>query len=298
MRTQKRFTPALLERFTRLGRGTGTYEDYIPWHRIGRGDPASMGRSHLMMWRDRQRELLSDGEWVGLLFATMLDNIADVREQHKLSLNDGSSELLDYDVRFAGQFVPGTLSIARQLGIKHPRVNGKGFSDAWTMSTDQVLVLTLPSGQLEFLAVAYKPDIRALSKRARQLLSIEKEYWEVRGVTWILITPELFDKSVGLTLRRVAPWGLGTPVAPSAIRTAVDIVEQTLGYTFTYALDTLADCLGDKDLAQRSIWQAVWSGAVPMDLRRGWRPHLPIELLNPKTFAALNPVASRRSSWI
>lgn len=298
MRTQKRFTPALLERFTRLGRGTGTYQDYIPWHRVGRGDPASIGRSHLTMWRGRQRELLSDGEWVGLLFATMLNNIVDVREQHKLALNDGSSELVDYDVRFAGQFVPGTHSIAKQLGIKHPRVNGNGCSADWTMSTDQVLVLTLPSGQLEFLAIAYKPDRKALSERAHQLLSVEKEYWDVRGVRWILITPELFDRSVGLTLRRTIPWGLGTPVSPSAIRAAVDVVEQTLGHTFTYTLGTLTNLLGDEDLAQRSIWQAVWSGALPMDLRRGWRPHLPIELLTPSTFAALNPVASRRSSWI
>ena len=62
MRTTKRFTPAVLDRFKREGRGTGIFQDYIPWHKVSRGDPASSGRSHLVIWRSRLRELLSDGE--------------------------------------------------------------------------------------------------------------------------------------------------------------------------------------------------------------------------------------------
>ncbi len=68
MRTEKRFTPKVLERFRREGRGTGTYSDYTPWHRVSRGDPSSKGRSHLIVWMDRQRELLSDQEWGGAEF--------------------------------------------------------------------------------------------------------------------------------------------------------------------------------------------------------------------------------------
>jgi hypothetical protein len=298
MRTQKRFTPALLERYQRIGRGTGTHQDYIPWHRVGRSDPSSHGRSHLMMWRERQRELLSDGEWVGLLFATMLDNIEDLREQHKLALEDGPFELADYDIRFAGRIVPGTLAIAKKLGIKHPRVNGNGLSADWKMTTDQVLVLRRPCGQLELLAVAYKPDSKGLTKRNRQLLSIEKAYWDARGVQWLLITPELFDESVGLTLRRSVPWGLGTPVALSAMVAARRVVDLTLGHTYTYTIDTLAVMLGDKDTAQRAFWQAVWSGTIPMELRRGWRPHFPIQLISSQRFSNQNPLASRRSAWI
>lgn len=298
MRTQKRFTPNLLDRFERDGRGTGTYQDYIPWHRIGRSDPASQGRSHLMMWRDRQRELLSDGEWVGLLFVTMLPNVMDVREQHKLSLDDGHFELAHYDVRLTGQRAPGTLSIAQRLGVKHPRVTGGGRSDNWRMTTDQVLVLKRTDGQLELLGVSYKPNKAELSKRARELLKIEKEYWAARDVQWLLITPELFHRSVTDTLRRSAPWALGPEVSHANIRDAVDVVEQLLGHTFTFTLDSLALRLADIDLAQRAFWQAVWMGAVRMDLRTGWRPHLPICLLSQDDFRELNPVASRRSSWI
>lgn len=297
MRTQKRFTPALLERFDRHGRGTGTYKEYIPWHRVGRGDPSSRGRSHLMMWQERQRELLSDGEWVGLLFSTMINGLLDVREQHKLSPEDGPFELAMYDFRYGGKNYPGTLAIAKQLGFKHPRVCGDGTTADWKMTTDQVLVLRLPSGELELLAVAYKPNHLELTTRNRQLLTIEKAYWDARGVTWILITPELFCESAGLTLRRAVPWGLGTAVSQSDIEVAVQAVDQTLGHTFTYTLDSIVKALGDKDLAQRAFWQAVWSSTIPMDLRTGWRPHLPIRLLSQDEFRALNPVASRRTSW-
>lgn len=73
MRTTKRFTPHVLDRFRKLGRGTGTYQNYIPWQRVGRSDPSSMGRSHLQMWNGRQRELLSDQEWVGVFFPFLFE---------------------------------------------------------------------------------------------------------------------------------------------------------------------------------------------------------------------------------
>ena len=165
------------------------------------------------------------------------------------------------------------------------------------MTTDQVPLLQHPDGHLELLAVSCKPNCEALTKRDRQLLSIEAAYWAARSVQWILITPDLFEESVGITLRRTAPWGLGAPVTPAAIRAAVITTEQLLGHSLNFTLDALTIQLGNVDLAQRAFWQAVWSGSLPVDLRRGWRPHLPIQLLDPAGFMALNPVATRRSSW-
>lgn len=81
MRTTKRFTPKVLARFKCQGRGTDTHQNYVPWHRVSCGDPASSGRSHLLMWRERLRELLLDGEHVAQLFATMLAYVDDVLEQ-------------------------------------------------------------------------------------------------------------------------------------------------------------------------------------------------------------------------
>jgi hypothetical protein len=298
MRTEKQFTLSLIARFIKEGRGTGTYQDYIPWHRVSRGDPSSQGRSHLMMWRGRQRELLSDGEWVAILFSTMLPDLRDVREQFLLSLEPAPHEMSSYDFRFWGsRTYPGTLEIARRLGIKHPRVYGDGLSEPWPMTTDQLLFIGNPDGSGDLVALARKPSIAKLTKRDRQKLSIEKEYWAARGVCWLLLTSELFEESVGLTLRRAAPWALGEPVPPMNRKTAVDIVNATLGYSLSYVIGQISLELGDDNVAQRAFWQAVWTGQLTLDLRRGWRPHEPISLLTFKEFSALNPVWARRSAW-
>lgn len=298
MKTQKRFTPALLEQYTRLGRGTGTYQSYIPWHRVGRSDPSSDGRSHLLIWRERQRELLSDGEWNGILFSTMLPHLEDVLEQYPLSTAPGEFELAKYDIRFTGKICPGTVAIAAELGIKHPKINGDGRSEHWTMSTDQVLVFKSPLNLPSLLAVAYKPSVSSLSKRERDLLAIEKSYWAYRGIQWLLITSGAYEKSVGLTLRRCASWGLDTLASPTEISLAVQVHKVASERSYSYVIDTLTARLGDQGCAQRAFWQAVWYGYLPMDLRRGWRPHLPIRLLTADAFNALNPIAARRSSWI
>lgn len=297
MRTEKRFTPKLLERYERQGRGTGTFEEYVPWHRVSRGDPSSLGRSHLTIWHGRQREFLSDIERDGAHFAMMLTNILDLREQFKLSLHAGPNELADYDLRFAGQHLPGTLEISAQLKFKHPQVYGDGRTSSWVMTTDQLLLLNLPDGRHELLALSFKPSRVKLTERSLELLAIEREYWTTRSVRWLLITPELYEKSVALTLRRTAPWALGKAVESSAITLAVSVLESTLGHSYTYTLNALTGQLGNIELAQRAFWQAVWFGEIPLDLRRGWRPHLPIGLLSQEQFTALNPVASQRSAW-
>lgn len=297
MKTQKRFTPQLLDRFDKQGRGKGTFEDYLPWHRVGRGDPSSSGRSHLIMWRERQRELLSDGEWVGILFSTMLPRLVDVTEQYPLSLIDAGHEISRYSTDVSEETYLGTLEIALKNGIKHPQLTESGSSRDWQMTTDQVLVFK-QSNAYEFLAIAYKPDRKKLTKRQRDLLLIEKLYWNERDVTWLLITPDLFEESVGIKLRETSPWGLGSPVTSYQVEIATEVILQTIGHTYTYTLNAIAARLGSVDLAQRSIWQGVWSSKIPIDLQRGWRPHLPIQLLSPTEFKGLNPIASRRSAWL
>ncbi len=195
MRTTKRFTPRVLARFAREGRGTGQYESYIPWHRVSRGDPSSRGRSHLQMWNGRQRELLSDGEWGDTFFATMLPNLKDIREQFPLSADSARHELADYvaDAQF-GEY-PGTIAIAEQMGISHPEISGDGESALWTPTTDLLLLLISPDGSVELLAVDIKPST-TLTKSMRRSLALEKAYWDARQVPWLLITPEQFDRRV------------------------------------------------------------------------------------------------------
>lgn len=298
MRTTKRFTPTVLARFLRLGRGSGTFKNYIPWHRVGRSDPSSSGRSHLQMWNGRQRELLSDGEWVGLFFAISMKNLIDLTEQFPLSLEGRPHEISAYRVDTSPSIYPGTLEIAKRLGIKHPRINEKGLSSEWVMTTDFLLILQTPSNGLELLAVAFKPKADLKNKRTKELLDIEREYWLARGVTWLLITPELFDKQVALRLRDTMPWALGNTASENDLLLASSVTHELQGHSLTYILEQLTARFGDDDRAKRAFWQSVWCGKIPLDLRRGWRPHLPVTLLPVDEFLSLNPIASRRSSWI
>ncbi len=298
MRTTKRFTPTVLARFLKIGRGTGTFENYIPWHRVGRSDPSSCGRSHLQMWQGRQRELLSDGEWVGLFFAVSLQNLIDIKEQFPLSLESGQHEMAAYRADTPSTLHPGTLEIAKRLGIKHPKTNEKGLSSGWVMTTDFLLAIQLSSQKFELLAVAVKPSADLKKRRTKELLNIDREYWLARGVTWLLITPDLFDGRVALRLKDTMPWALERLVPEKCLVSAAVMAKGLQGHSLTYVLNQLSEKFGDFDYAQRAFWQSVWCGKIPLDLRRGWRPHLPITLLPADEFLSLNPIASRRSSWI
>jgi len=297
MRTTKRFTPKVLDRFRAQGRGTGIFDDYKPWHRVSRGDPASRGRSHLQKWQGRQHELLSDKEWVGLMFAIMTPGVVDIREQFPLSLEPSRHELSHYDIRITGDF-PGTLELARNLGFKRPMTYGEGQSAPWVMTTDLLIALDRASGEKQLLAVAVKTANGASNKRALQLLAIEKAYWNVRGVKWILITPRQYDHQVALRLRDSIPHALSPSADAWLIAKAQSVTIQHQGYSLTRILHEIIFFAGDMTAAQGAFWQGVWQGIIPIDLRRGWRPHLPVHLLPYENFLELNPIASRRTAWI
>lgn len=297
MRTTKRFTPRVLDFFREQGRGIGTYESYIPWHRVSRSDPASYGRSHLIYWRGRYIELLSDLELILFCFAArLLKNNNDLREQFPLSLESAPHELSAYDVRYSISTRPGTLEIAQQLNIKHPRTNGNGRSAPWVMSTDLLLTLQARNGERKLIAIAGKGK-KQLGKRAIALLEIERHYWRCRGVKWLLITPHLFEINVARTLQRTWPWALNDPTPEDHLHAAQDAIYHWQGYSFTFVLKKLEAEIGNLTKAQNAVWQAIWAGRAPVDLRRGWRPHLPLQLLPTDEFDRLNPVLSGRSAW-
>jgi TnsA endonuclease N terminal len=299
MRKTKRFTPTVLARFAREGRGEGTYTDYLPWHRVSRGDPSSIGRSHLLFWNDRLRELLSDIEADVFRFATALGSqIADIREQYKLSTESATHELRAYDVRVSEDLFKGTLELAKEMGIKHPKTNGDGTSCGWVMTTDLLVTLRGADGSHSLLALSDKTKEK-LKPRPISLLALERAYWQARGVQWLLITPSLYDDAVAMTMRRVAQWALGEAVTPEDIQVAIDVATSTIGHSLTHVLTELSQRIGaDNDRHQRALWQAVWYGRLPVDLRRGWRPHVPLRFITADDFKAQNPVLSRRTAWI
>lgn len=297
MRTTKRFTALVLARFHKRGRGKGTFKRYSAWHQVTRGDPASRGRSHILFWMGRLRDLLSDGEWDEQLFATMLQKLLDSLEQYPLALTDAPHPLAAY-VHMPGHVrCPGTKELAGKLGIKHPVIAEHGETTDWVMTTDLLLVLRGKDGQPELLALAFKPAGK-LTKRTKQLLRLEREYWLVRGATWLLITPDLYDERVALTLRRSEGWALGDEAPASARSAAVAVATALYWASLTTVLMRLRDQLGDLGSAQRALWQAIWRGELPIDLTRGWRPHVPLKIVSPAQFAEFNPILSRRSAWM
>lgn len=299
MRKTKRFTPTVISRFKREGRGEGTHAQYVPWHKVSRGDPSSRGRSHLLMWRSRLRELLSDGELVEQLFATMLPNVDDSLEQYPLSITDEwSHPACRYDPRPTSRSFSGTLSIAENLGIKHPRLKQGANEEAWILTTDLVLVLQTASGQRELLALAFKPADWSASKRTRELLKIEREYWTLRKVEWLLITPELYSQSAALTLLCTRCWALGPEIDRDRRTRTADLARSMRHLNVTQLLGAMSVEFGSLEIAQRALWQAIWFGALHVDLSRGWRPQNPLTHIGAAEFLAQNPIYSRRSAWI
>lgn len=165
------------------------------------------------------------------------------------------------------------------------------------MTTDLLFSLLEASGARKLLAVSCKPTSE-LDDPTRKLLAIERAYWAARDVEWLLITPDQYDETIELTLRNSFPWGLGEPIADDAKRAATALARELEGFPLSYVLDRIDAALGQGfEYAQGAFWQSVWTRALPLDLRRGWRPHLPVEFLAPSDFLALNPIASRRTAW-
>lgn len=299
MRKTKRFTAQVISRFAREGRGSGSNESYIPWHRVSRGDPSSRGRSHLVNWRGRLRELLSDGELAIQHFATMLPNVLDCREQFPLDLNmEVPSSPYERPVPFRSQSHRGTVQIAADLGLKHPQLRSKGTSDPWVMTTDFLMDFASEKGEPTQLAIAFKPLGWKQEKRTVELLRIEREYWLERGVEWLLITPEQYNRPVSIFLRRVACWALDDRVDPPVLNVATSLALQAPALSVTQLLWEITTHTGSLELSQRALWQSVWFGLLPVKLAMGWRPHLPLRHLSQPDFWQQNPIHARRSAWI
>jgi hypothetical protein len=300
MRRGQRFTPALLEKWHDKGRGTGAGSEYQPWHQVTRPDPGSRGRSHLINWRfGRLHHFLSDQEMVAFCFATMLPNLVDLREQYPLALAAGAPEIAAYQFTSGGLDTPGTQQIATELGYRYPVVRKNGVVAPWVMTTDLLLTLQNPAGGCELLAISVKHDSELGNARTLELLRIEREYWRRQDVFWLLLSPSLYHSAVANSVRFGMPWAVDEMHIPDEILNALgECCTPFHGLTFNAVLDYVAETLPiAKSDCQYALWQAIWSGRVPLDLSRSMRPHEPIALLPSSDFWKQNPIASRRTAW-
>lgn len=299
MRKGQRFTPARLRAWQLSGRGTGTGGDYEPWHQVTRSDPGSRGRSHLINWRlGRLHHLLSDHELLIMGFSAMVPGLTDIREQFPLELETHTQELATYRSEALNKLAPGTLELAKQLGIRHPKLGLRTDMAWWVMTTDLLLTVDGVAGT-KLLAVSIKYDNSLSSPRTLELLALERAYWVSQGVEWLLITPRTYAMDVGRTLVKVLPWGL----SPSALSEATERLCSELkpkihGSTVQRALQMLSDALAcSPPDASFALWGAVWRGVLPIDLNVRMCPQAVLRILPEPDFLQQNPVIAGRSAW-
>lgn len=300
MRKGRRFTPARLTKWSDQGRGTGTGANYQPWHQITRDDPGSRGRSHILNWTfGRLHHLLSDLELVAFGFATMVPDLVDLREQFPLSPDPHSPDVADYREDLAYEQAAGTLDVARELGFKHPIIRKDGVRQDWVMTTDLVLTVEPPGREVSLLAISVKHHDELGKRRTRELLAIERAYWLQQGVDWLLLTPQLYEASVGLVVRVGMHWATGHAQADAqALQACAALSSRLEGRSMDAALALISAHISVDTLsAQRIFWQSVWTGLLPLRMSWNLRPASPIALVAPEAFWGQNPITARRSAW-
>lgn len=297
MRTTKRFTPQVLQRFARQSRGQGIAKEYIPWHRVSRGDPSSSGRSHwLLSVLGRHHHLLSDLERCCLFFIQATPGLFDVLEQFPIPMMEEPHALLRYGQASPTKIHQGTYQIAQDLKIRHPMIQKGKDASLWQMSTDFFVTQKGHDNRLIPLAISVKPD-KPLTNRQKQLLTVEKAYWNQSGVEWLLFTPALYHPQVKLNLERISCWF--TPsLSGDTLNHASAIVNSNSSLSLTDILAKISATSANPESAQWALWQAVLFGLLPVDLRIPIRPSRPLQLLPNDDFLALNPIAARRTAWI
>lgn len=298
MKKGKRFTPALLRAFNKLGRCTGEGPDYTGWHRVTRRDPPSRGASGWMQYpdADRMSDYLAQGEEVAQVCGRIAPGYVDGKENFRLSLYPHEGDFAE--ARRTGTVFPGTVQIASELGIRHPIVTKDGDRELWVMSTDYVLTDLEPNGRHRTVPVSVKPAA-ALSKRDRQLALIEKTYWSSQGCQWLLITPELYPAGVFDAYRRYAGYVVNERRRCGAdLKRVAECVQAAMPLNLTAALRVIQEywtCTHEE--AQTLFWQSAMTGALMIDLAETRWPTNVLRLLAKGAYWRQNPIVSRRSSW-
>lgn len=279
------------------GRGKGIGSDYTPWIKVARSEISSTGLSTILLHNGRQHHFLSNGEVMCFLLGTMLPGYVEVREQFPLSTVPNNHEVNIYYDHY-GLFYPGTLDIAKSLGIVHPRVPRKvGGSAPFIMSTDLLVTLEI-NGKFELMAISYKPELPT-DPRALELLSLEKAYWKARGVEWLLITYKLFGRSFANELMqfRIFVTNEDTELDPSLLnQMASEIIDRNINY-----VDFLNKYITQgftEEAVKKAFWSSYWYGVIPLQIKGRFNPYSPIRLMEPAELLARNPIYTRSTSWI
>jgi hypothetical protein len=163
---------AVVNRWIKAGFGQGSGPKFKPFMFVR--DVPSMGTSSMVQSRKtgRNHHYLSDQEFKVHLLAEYSQHTLDIREQFAL---------LPWEE---------TQAIALQLGLRHPIF--PGTTTPTVLTTDLLLDLKRPDGT-ELVAISVKLT-KDLTPRNLEKLLLEKVYWGLRGIRWILATEKNIPK--------------------------------------------------------------------------------------------------------
>lgn len=148
------------------GRGQGEGASYQPWIKVQ--DFSSCGQAN----RD-----------LGATTGRQHDYFSRLEYSYHLVLD--WSGLLDIQEQFPLHPIESTLSIANQLGIRHPIDFIK--KTPVVMTTDFRISVPCPIGK-KIIARTVKPAAKLLEKRVIEKLEIERRYWESHKIDWGIVT--------------------------------------------------------------------------------------------------------------
>lgn len=164
-----------IEKMIKDGYGSGIGSEYKPWIKIQ--DVPSLGRVTRVkgIKTNRQHELLSDMERNYFYILEFSDKVLDIREQYPLLPMED------------------TVTIADELGLKHPKNPETG--ENIVMTTDFLVTISSGDGPKN-VARTIKSKDDLLDKRIIEKFEIERVYWEKRGIDWGIVTDQEIDKNI------------------------------------------------------------------------------------------------------
>ncbi|MET3698387.1 TnsA endonuclease-like protein [Bacillus oleivorans] len=175
------WTEDKIARFYKEGRGSGELSNYLPWLTIQ--DVPSKGRSHRPKgWKTkRKHQLLSDLELSYFYYLEWSNKVVDIREQFPLNREE-------------------TLKIAAEKNIPHPF---ESSTQTPIVMTTDFLVTSRVENKICYLARSIKPSEELEDPRVMEKLEIERQYWEDKGVEWIVIDEKILSKQFFKNLKYI-----------------------------------------------------------------------------------------------
>jgi hypothetical protein len=174
---------AKFKRDLKEGRGTGRYENYIPWVNVH--DFPSKGRAHRVFGTVARRihHFFSDIEWRLFQHLDRCDDVRDIREQFPLDRNI-------------------TRRTADRIGARHPLVPR---TKTLNVMTTDILVDRLVNGKVEREACFVKPSSELEKPSVQAKLEIERIYWTEQEVHFRIFTEREFSRIVTKNLDWLRP---------------------------------------------------------------------------------------------